>query len=209
MVFPQVLHLTALHIGFSLLRDSVQYTGKGIRKVRIFGASVLQNDAASLVPMDAKMDIEAVLVGEWKGAGRGVYPTISPFEYTETLTFASSGRPFLTYLQRTLDPQSGTPLHTECGYLRLIGNDVLELVVAQPTGVVEVHDGVVLRDSPGELVLRFSSRAVAVSGTAKLVQQVTREFMVKDQELKVSLAMAAVGQPLQDHLSSHLVRSRD
>lgn len=163
----------------------------------------------TLPDMDSNLDGAALLVGEWGGVGKGFYPTISTFEYTERLTIAATGRPFLSYLQRTWDRVSGTPLHTECGYIRLLGDDHMEMVIVQPTGVVEAHDGVVIREHDGELKVRFSSRAVGLSASAKPVEEVIREFVVRAGELSVSLAMAAVGQPLQGHLSSQLVKDSE
>ena len=43
----------------------------------------------------AHQNILHVFLGEWSGTGRGEFPSIEPFEYLETLSFATDGRPLL------------------------------------------------------------------------------------------------------------------
>jgi hypothetical protein len=43
----------------------------------------------------------AALLGTWQGKGRGVFPTIQPFEYEEEIVFSSERKPFVAYTQRT------------------------------------------------------------------------------------------------------------
>ena len=90
--------------------------------------------------------ILAPLVGTWVGEGSGEYPTIAPFTYREELTIGHTGKPFLTYAQRTTGPD-GRPLHAETGYLRVPAPGRIELVVAQPTGITEVDEGTLSIDN--------------------------------------------------------------
>lgn len=141
------------------------------------------------------------LLGTWSGRGRGEYPTIEPFDYVETVTVAHVGKPFLVYAQRTFHPKDGRPLHAETGYLRLPRPGWAELVVAHPTGVVEVSEGSVEGST-----LRLGSRVVACTGSAKPVVAIERELEVRGDRLTYHLQMAAVGQRLTPHLVAELRR---
>ena len=85
----------------------------------------------------------APLLGTWRGTGRGAYPTIEGFEYTEEVTIGHVGKPFLAYSQRTKGAD-GTPLHAECGYWRPAGERGLELLIVHPSGIGEVLVGEVM-----------------------------------------------------------------
>lgn len=148
----------------------------------------------------------AFLLGTWSGPGRGEYPTIRPFDYLETVTFGHVGKPNFAYAQRTTDATSGLPLHAEAGYLRFPEPDRIELVIAQPSGVVEVQEGSFTPTSDGG---RFELHAtlVATTPTAKEVTAVERSVVVAGDEMHYELRMAAVGQPIQHHLEATLRRT--
>ncbi len=142
----------------------------------------------------------AFLLGTWRGRGRGDYPTIESFEYDEEITFSHVGKPFLVYHQRTWD-LDGRPLHTEMGYVRPVGTDGAEFVIAQPTGITEIHAGPLDGQTP-----RLATQSVGVSPTAKEVRAVARTISVDGDTMTYRLDMEAVGQPLQFHLEAELRR---
>lgn len=145
----------------------------------------------------------AFLIGIWRGRGRGSYPTIAPFEYFEEATYdPGPGKPFIAYRQRTRRAGgAGEPLHSETGYLRPAGHGRAELVVAQPTGIVEVHTGEVAVNR-----IDFRTSLVGLSGTAVEVSRARRQLEVEGATMRYRLRMAAVGQPMQVHLEAELVR---
>jgi hypothetical protein len=147
----------------------------------------------------------AFLLGTWEGEGAGAYPTIEPFAYRERTTFGHGGKPFLVMAQRTWATDDGRPLHVETGYLRLPDPNRVELVVAHPTGHVEVAEGSFEATADGG-TLHLRSTTVAATATAKVVEQLERTLTVRDDHLHVLLGMAAVGQPLEVHLRAELVR---
>lgn len=143
----------------------------------------------------------AFLLGTWRGEGAGEYPTIAAFRYGEEVRFWHVGKPFLAYMQRTWSLADGSPLHAEMGYWRPKPEGRLEVVLAHPTGVVEVQEGTV---SGSRIVL--GSTTMARTATAKDVRELRRTLELCGGVLRYTLEMAAVGQPLQHHLSAELRR---
>ncbi|MFQ5558128.1 MAG: FABP family protein [Acidimicrobiales bacterium] len=148
----------------------------------------------------------APLLGVWRGSGRGDYPTIEDFAYDEELVFTHAGRPFVAMSQETTDAGTGEPRHAESGYLRPRSGGVVELVVCQPSGVVEVDVGSVLPTSDG-IELEVTSSEIAPAPTAKSVTEVRRRLVVVGDTLVSELWMAAAGEPLTHHLTAELHRS--
>lgn len=164
----------------------------------------------------------APLLGTWRGGGRGDYPTIEAFEYTEEVTIGHVGKPFLAYSQRTKGAD-GAPLHAESGYLRPDGESGLELLVVHPSGIAEVLVGEVTETHYGLLVVLGAGAGrgggdgsenrvgpagrVFLAPTAKQVDATERRISVDGDVMHYEVHMAAVGEPLTPHLEATLHRA--
>jgi THAP4-like, heme-binding beta-barrel domain len=143
----------------------------------------------------------AFLLGAWQGSGHGDYPTIKAFAYRETASYTHVGKPFIIYTQWTQHPDDGTPMHTEAGYLRPVSDTRAEVVLSQPSGILEVHE--VLIDGT---TLEMTSTTVLGTPTAKPVAAVARYLEVEDATMRYTLEMAAMDLQMQFHLAAELGR---
>ena len=159
-------------------------------------------NAPELHPLNAPL---IPLLGEWHGPGEGAYPTIDSFSYDETLVLGHVGKPFVALNQRTKQRGSGMPLHAEAGYFRPQGDGTIELVLSQPSGIVEILAGSITETEAG-VEIDVSSVEVGAAPSAKLVSQTRRRYVVEGPTLTCDFWMAAMGEPLTHHLASVLTR---
>jgi hypothetical protein len=151
------------------------------------------------------------LLGRWEGAGIGGYPTIESFRYGQEVSFSHNGKPFLIYASRTWrldeDGQIGAPLGTETGYWRPRPDNQVEVMLAHPTGIVEIYLGEISGTR-----IEMATDVVARTATAKEVTAGHRLYGLTGPggpaaaDLAYAYDMAAMGQRLQPHLSAQLKR---
>ncbi|WP_328389846.1 FABP family protein [Streptomyces sp. NBC_00400] len=147
------------------------------------------------------------LLGTWAGRGRGEYPTLDEqFTYAQEVTFSHDGRPFLHYEARAwLLDADGAPLRPsarESGWWRLQPEGRVEALITQPTGIAEISVG-----RAADSTVDLSTHEVARTPTAKEVTATRRRYTLTDEDaLTFVHDLAAVGQPLQHHLSAQLRR---
>jgi hypothetical protein len=147
------------------------------------------------------------LLGTWRGVGVGGYPTVEEFRFGQELTFAElPGKPFVHHLSRSwlLDDQGEQvrPLAQETGYWRPEADGSIELVLSHPTGFAEVYVG----EADGAKI-ELRTDVVARTQTAKEYTAGHRLYGLVDGKLLWAYDMAAVGHPLQPHLSATLERA--
>lgn len=154
----------------------------------------------------------AWLVGNWAGVGVVGYPSMpADVHFGQELEFRHDGRPFLHYRSQAwlLDDDGGRvrPLASESGFWRLTGpaasgdGSDLEVLLAHPTGFVEIYVGVA-----GGPRINLATDLVARTSSAKEYTAATRMYGLVEGDLLWVMDMAAVGAGLTSHASARLQR---
>lgn len=153
-----------------------------------------------------RLEPVSFLVGAWRGAGIGGYPGMEDFGYEQELRFSHDGRPFLHYESQSWltgpDGERLRPAASECGWWRPGPTDLsLEVLIAHPTGIVEVYVGNVFAKR-----VEIVTDVVARTQTAREVTALKRLYGMVEEELMYAIDMAAEGTSLSSHLSARLSR---
>jgi hypothetical protein len=155
------------------------------------------------------------LIGTWVGVGVGGYPTIEGFRFAQEVSFATDGRPFLSYASRSwlLDDEGNRvkPLAPELGFLRPAPDNGVEMLLAHPLGYAEVWVGEVTVTGIVDAVItgaraELRTDVVARTATAKEYSSGHRLYGLVEGDLLWAFDMAAVSTPLTSHLSARLQR---
>lgn len=164
---------------------------------------IVQNDAG-IEPHPAIAPL-SFLLGRWEGAGVVGYPTIESVNFGQEISFGHNGKPFLIYSSRTwlldADGNIGRPLAIEVGFWRPQPDNRLEVLLAHPTGITEIYLGEISGTK-----IEMATDAVMRTATAKDVTAGKRLYGMIGADLAYAFDLAAVGQPLQPHLSAQLKR---
>ena len=148
----------------------------------------------------------AWLIGRWEGVGVVGYPTIEEAQFGQEIEVSHDGRGFLAWQSRAwiLDASTGEKVRNaavESGYWRPLDDGEVELLLVHPTGILELYYGTI---EPARIQLKTDG--VLRSPGAKEYNAATRMYGLVDSQLFWAMDMAAVGQPLQSHLSARLTR---
>jgi len=142
--------------------------------------------------------IFTLLEGTWTGEGRGGYPTVTSFDYRETLTFTRRDEKSLAYEQKTQKRYDGQTewleSHWEFGFIRSLENSELEMNSAQ-VGRVEVLTGKV--ETEGNTIrIHFVSKRI--ENDPRMVSS-ARRFELDGDTLRYEMEMqtTAVEQPVK------------
>ena len=161
-------------------------------------------NAAQLGPDPAIAPL-SFLLGRWEGAGVVGYPTIESAQFGQEISFSHNGKPFLIYSSRSwlLDPDGkiGRPLAMEVGFWRPRPENQLEVLLTHPTGITEIYLGEIAGTK-----IEMATDAVVRTASAKEVTAGKRLYGMVGADLAYAYDMAAVGQPLQAHVSAQLKR---
>jgi len=145
------------------------------------------------------------LLGRWEGAGVVGYPTIESANFGQEISFSHNGKPFLIYTSRTWlieeDGTIGRPLAMETGFWRPQPGNKVEVMLAHPTGITEIYLGEVSGTK-----IEMATDVVARTASAKEVRAGRRLYGIAGGDLAWAYDMAAVGKPMQPHLSAQLKR---
>lgn len=155
------------------------------------------------------------LLGTWVGVGLGTYPTIEDFRFGQEVTFTNDGRPFLHYESKSwiLDEEGNRvrPAATEMGFWRPQPDNRVEVLLVHSTGHLETYHGKVEVTSIADATItgariEMSTDIVARSQTAKDYDGGVRLYGLIEGDLGWAFDMAAMGQPLTNHLSARLAK---
>lgn len=155
--------------------------------------------APPLVPL-------AWLLGTWTGVGVGGYPDVPEFRFGHEVSFTHDARPFLAYDSRSwlLDDagEQVRPLARETGFWRPQPEGALEVLLAHSSGVVEIYVGEV-----SGAKVELSTDVAVHTATAKPYTGGHRLYGLVEGDLLWAYDMAAMGKPLQPHMSARLQRT--
>ena len=134
------------------------------------------------------IEILDFLEGIWTGKGRGYFPTVTSFDYRETLTFTRRDEKILAYEQRTQKLYDGQTewleSHWENGFIRILDNSELELTSAQ-IGRTEVLVGSI---ESMDTMIRIHFVSKTITNDPRMVSS-ARRFELEGDTLRYEMEM--------------------
>ncbi len=148
------------------------------------------------------------LLGTWKGAGRGDFPTIDAFRYEETSAFHTRGGEVSIALEQQTwvihDDGTREPSHWEVAILQVKEDGRIDLLNAQNSGRVEVLTGELAESADG-WTLELES---VVHGHDPRMVSTRRRFRLAGDRLSYEVEMATTAVPQRQwHLAAELERT--
>lgn len=129
-----------------------------------------------------------LLEGNWAGEGRGQFPTVTSFDYRETLMFTRRDEKTLAHKQRTQKRYDGQTewleSHWEFGFIRILESGELEMTSAQ-IGRVEVLTGKI---ETQDALIRIHFVSKSITNDPRMVSS-TRTFELEGDSLRYEMEM--------------------
>ncbi len=151
------------------------------------------------------------LLGEWHGEGvlsGAAAGAAEDLRFGQWIRFSHDGRGFLAYESRTwrLTPDGTVvgPGTRESGFWRPRGQDDVELLVANPDGLVELYVGRARTTTSWEL----TTDVLARTPDAATVTRAVRLYGIVEGALMYAIDRAAADEPLRPTMSARLERIR-
>ena len=130
-----------------------------------------------------------LLEGTWRGEGRGGYPTVTSFDYRETLVFTRRDEKTLAYEQRAQKRYDGQTeyleSHWENGFISILENDDLQLVNIQIGGRSEILVGTI---ESLDAIFRVHFVSKTLSNDPRMVSS-ARTFELEGDTLRYEMEM--------------------
>ena len=147
------------------------------------------------------------LLGEWHGEGQAAGPG-GDHRFGQWVRFAHDGRDFLAYESRTWrltdDGAVVGPDTREAGFWRPRGDDDVELLVANPDGIVELYVGHARTTTSWELTSDVLARTADAPDAARAL----RLYGIVEGALLYAIDRAGTDQQLRPTMSARLERIR-
>jgi len=129
-----------------------------------------------------------LLEGTWAGEGRGQFPTVTSFDYRETLMFTRRDEKTLAHKQRTQKRYDGQTewleSHWEFSFIRILESGELEMTSAQ-IGRVEVLTGKI---ETQDALIRIHFVSKSITNDPRMVSS-TRTFELEGDSLRYEMEM--------------------
>lgn len=145
------------------------------------------------------------LIGQWKGSGRGKFPSIASFNYEEELRFEFiPEKERLFYYQKAVFIDTQELVHLETGFITKIKENEFELNNAQSGGRNEILRLQILQKKDDFLKLLLTQ--LDIENDKKGLIKTEREIIVQGDKLNYIHKMHTNNEPMQTHLETSLFR---
>ncbi|GFO31540.1 THAP domain-containing protein 4 [Plakobranchus ocellatus] len=179
--------------------ERLKYSGNKLFKIFNTAGARMSNKQAELKYNDALKPL-AWLFGKWRGEqGRGKYPTIQDFSYTEEAEFSPIGmQPNVEFKLYSFKPDTNAPMHRETGFVKIKpGTNHIAFVAAHNLGVIDIQEGEV---SGQELNVTSHSVGRTTFNKDPIVKVTKRRLKRINDELELVMEMETDKTELTEHL---------